>query len=109
MNKNEFTIVLIGDSGSGKTSIISKYFNRSFDFVEATNGINLSFKEINLNNNTKIKLNIWDTPGVGILRSMIRFPLKSNCDGIILTYLINKKSSFDNIFEIWINEIEKIN
>jgi len=108
MNKNEFSIVLIGDSGSGKTSIISKYFNRSFDFVEATNGINLSFKEINLNNNTKIKLNIWDTPGVGILRSMIRFPLKSNCDGIILTYLINKKSSFDNIFEIWINEIEKI-
>ena len=108
MNKNEFSIVLIGDSGSGKTSIISKYFNRKFDCVEANVGINVSFQEINLNNNTKIQLKIWDTPGVGILRPMIRFPLKFNCDGIILTYLINSKSSFDNIFEIWINEIEKI-
>ena len=65
-NKISYRIVLLGNSGLGKTSIICRYINNSFDSNSIrTNGATYTSKEIILNEleNKKIIFDIWDTAG----------------------------------------------
>ena len=55
-------------------------------------------------NETKIKLQIWDTCGQEKFRSMIT-SFYRNTSLAILTYAINEKQSFYNI-ENWLNELK---
>jgi Ras-related protein Rab-2A len=58
-----FKFILVGDTGVGKTSLISRFidgeFNVNHDF---TIGVEFGFKNITINNKI-IKLQIWDTAG----------------------------------------------
>mgnify|MGYP001153341496 CR=1 FL=1 len=57
-------LVVLGDSGVGKTTLIHKYVNNEFraDF-KSTIGADFTAKEIVVENNYKIDLQIWDTAG----------------------------------------------
>ena len=58
-------VVLIGESGVGKTSIISRYISNTFSSVLiSTPGANFTSKTIFLQDeNQSIKFEIWDTAG----------------------------------------------
>ncbi len=102
-----YKIVLIGESGVGKTSIISRYINNTFDLqVLTSSSAQFISKTITLSDDTALKLDIWDTAGQEKFRSLAKIFYK-DAKVIILVYDITNKMSFDNIKNYWFNEIEE--
>ena len=102
-------IFLLGDSLTGKTSIITRFVEFGFkEEMMKTIGIDNYIKEIELKNRKKIKIQIYDTAGQEQYRSNAFTILKTKCEGIVLIYSITDEDSFNNIFEYWINELNNI-
>ena len=99
-------VVLIGESGVGKTSIISRYMNDRFSAVlGSTPGANFTTKTVFLEEeNQSIKYEIWDTAGQEKYRSLAKVFYK-NASICILVYEITRKASFDELKKYWIGEV----
>ena len=80
-------VVLIGESGVGKTSIISRYISNTFSSVLlATPGANFTTKTVFLKDkNESIKFEIWDTAGQEKYRALAKVFYK-NAAICILVY-----------------------
>ena len=98
-------VVLVGDSGVGKTSIISQFTSNRFDPLcpaslnsQFTSKI-LEFKEYN----QSLKFDIWDTVGQEQYRSLAKIFYK-DASVIILVYDITSSSSFNSIKDYWYSE-----
>ena len=100
-------IVLIGESGVGKTSIINRYISDTFSPVlTATPGASFATKTVFLKEyNQSIKFEIWDTAGQEKYRALAKVFYK-NASVVILVYDICRKESFDQLKQYWINEIK---
>ncbi|CAI8039448.1 Ras-related protein Rab-10 [Geodia barretti] len=99
-----FKLLLIGDSGVGKTCVLFRYADDTFNttFI-STIGIDFKIKTIELEGK-KIKLQIWDTAGQERFHT-ITTSYYRGAMGIILVYDITNQKSFDNI-QKWLNNIE---
>ena len=110
MSENEAVqckVVLIGESGVGKTSIILRYITNLFNPRQlATQGASYVSKIIEVKKNQKIKFELWDTAGEEKYRSIARV-FYQNASVCILVYDITRKASFDEIKNFWINEIKQ--
>ena len=104
----EIKVVLIGDSGVGKSSIISQYINHKFDpSCEASTNSEFSTKIVDYpEHNISLKFNIWDTMGQEKYRSLTKIFYK-NADVVILVYDVTCEESFDSIKNYWYNEVIK--
>lgn len=102
-----FKVVLVGESGVGKTSIISKYTLNDFKSQRLpTTGANFVQKTIILEEENKsIKFEIWDTAGQEQYRSLAKVFYK-NATVCILVFDITRKSSFDELKNYWVNEVK---
>ncbi|CAH8504494.1 unnamed protein product [Schistosoma guineensis] len=109
-----FKILLIGDSGVGKTCLLVRYVEESFvpTFI-STIGIDFKIKTIELEGK-KIKLQIWDTAGQERFHT-ITSSYYRGAMGIMLIYDITSRQTFDNIqtwmnrtFSLASNEVEKL-
>ncbi|VDP20018.1 unnamed protein product [Soboliphyme baturini] len=100
-----FKILLIGDSGVGKTCLLFRFSEDSFNnsFI-STIGIDFKIRTIELDGK-KIKLQIWDTAGQERFRT-ITTAYYRGAMGILLVYDITNEKSFDNI-KNWIRNIEE--
>ena len=106
--KNPLSIktTLIGDSGVGKTCIIRRYISNDFSFnLSSTNGVSYSKKELIIDNK-KIQLDIWDTAGQEEYRSLGKHFYKDSYI-VLLIYNIAKRESFDNLKNIWYEDLLK--
>ena len=100
-------IVLLGETGVGKTSIITRYISNSFSEVVMTStGSSFFSRKIDFNDNIKVKLQIWDTAGQERYRSLAKIFYQSAA-AAILVYDVTLRSSFENIKTYWANEIKK--
>ena len=101
-------IVLIGECGVGKTSIISSYIKNEFS-NEVPSSLTASFatKETNLTlNENIIQFDIWDTAGQELFRAVNKiFYVDANI--VILVYDVTNKNSFYELKNYWYNEILK--
>ena len=98
-------ILILGDSGVGKTSILIKYINNKFDESHiATIGVDYMDKTIKYKN-INIKLQIWDTSGQEKFRSIAR-NFYRNSDAIFIVFDLNNKHTYNNIKQ-WINDVEE--
>lgn len=96
----EIKLILLGEPGVGKTSIIGRYVHDTFDNnMPSSNSICYVGKIIK-KNNIKIKLNIWDTIGQEKFRSISKIFLKDT-KIVILVYSITSKESFNNL-DYWL-------
>lgn len=100
-----FKILLIGDSGVGKTCILCRFSDDSFNpsFI-STIGIDFKMKTIELNGK-KIKLQIWDTAGQERFYT-ITSTYYRGAMGIMLVYDITDGKSFDSIGK-WLRNIDE--
>ena len=99
--------VLIGETAVGKTSIITQYINNEFNLdVKSSVGVDSLIKEIEIEN-TKIKFELWDTPGQEIYTSANKIFMK-NTDIALIVYDITNKKSFENLNEFY-EELIKMN
>ena len=99
-----FKIVLIGDSGVGKTNILSRYINNEFSLAtQSTVGVEFGSKIIKKNGKV-IKLQIWDTAGQERYKSITSAYYKGS-KGAFVVYDITRKTTYDNI-DKWIGELK---
>lgn len=100
-----FKLLLIGDSGVGKTCVLFRFSEDAFNstFI-STIGIDFKIRTIELDGK-KIKLQIWDTAGQERFRT-ITTAYYRGAMGIMLVYDITNEKSFDNIRN-WIRNIEE--
>nr|CAH8832834.1 unnamed protein product [Trichobilharzia regenti] len=100
-----FKLLLIGDSGVGKTSILFRFSEDEFNstFI-ATIGIDFKIRTLEMDGK-KIKLQIWDTAGQERFRT-ITTAYYRGAMGIMLVYDVTNGNSFDNI-STWMNNISQ--
>ena len=95
-------IVLIGNSGVGKTNLLSRFATDQFS-ENTMNTIGVDFSSINVTINDKLaKVQIWDTAGQEKYRAMTN-SYYQNTDGALVVYDITDRQSYDEL-ESWINE-----
>ena len=100
-----FKIIILGDTGVGKTSILEKYVDHVFSDIHiSTIGIDFYVKTIEYNNK-KYKLQMWDTAGQEKFSNLIRSYFK-NCSVAIVVYDMSDYDSFLKI-ESWIENFQK--
>ena len=99
-------LVFIGDSGVGKTCIISRFTQGIFENnVNSTRGASYSNKIIDVNG-TPLSLDIWDTAGQETYKSLTKYFYKG-AKMALLVYDITRKESFDNIKSFWYDQIKE--
>ena len=95
-------VVLLGESGVGKTSIIAQFTSGKFD-PDCVTSLSAQFisKTIEFENLQKaIKFDIWDTAGQEKYRALAKIFYK-DAKAIILVYDITDQRSFDEVKSYW--------
>ena len=103
MVEKELKIILLGESGVGKSSIILRYYKDKFDpHLPSTFGSTFIKKDLKRDNIT-YKLNIWDTTGQEKYHSVTQLFIRDT-DIAILVYSIDDVNSFKKL-DFWYKTI----
>lgn len=102
-NLRSHKVVLIGDSGVGKSSLVNSLFNRYKESESSTIGC-----AYNLYKSKKYKtsLGLWDTAGQERFRSIIKVYFR-NAHGVIFVFDLTNPKSYENITE-WFDHVDNI-
>ena len=96
-------LIMVGESGVGKTSLIRRYTNNIFNTNHLeTIGIEFFNKEERINDQI-IQIKLWDTAGQEIFHSLTK-NFYRKADGIIIVYDITNKESFERIQD-WVKSV----
>jgi small GTP-binding protein len=102
-----FKIVILGETGVGKTSIISQYIDSIFqEDLQATTGGSFSSKTYTYDNGKLLKLEIWDTAGQERYRSLTKMFYK-DAGAAVLVYDITSNFSFEELKNYWAEQIKE--
>ena len=102
LNDTTCKVVLVGDTGVGKTCIIKRFVNDEYsEIMEATISSTYICKTIDIKKYKKlITYNIWDTAGQEMYRALAKnFYLNASIG--ILVYDIRARESFNSIKDYW--------
>ena len=101
-----YKILLLGDCAVGKSCLLLRYCENSFQESHlATIGLDFRLKTITLENNRKIRIQIWDTAGEDRFRAITKNYYKG-AHGIILIYDVTDQQSFQHIKD-WVDKIKE--
>ena len=107
-NSEKIKVVLIGESGTGKTSIIQRFSYNLFD-SNCASSISSQYisKTIDLKDiNQSLKFDIWDTAGQEKYRSMAKLFYK-DAKIILFVYDITSLNSFNELRNYWITQVKE--
>eukprot|EP00127_Corallochytrium_limacisporum_P007419 Clim_evm22s251 gene=Clim_evmTU22s251 len=96
-------ILLIGDSGVGKSSLMMRFLDDKFEELDATIGVDFRFKVMNVDGKT-VQLTIWDTAGQERFRTLTSSYYRG-AHGVILAYDVANKQTFENVTN-WLDELD---
>eukprot|EP00761_Pharyngomonas_kirbyi_P008402 gb/GECH01008413.1/.p1 GENE.gb/GECH01008413.1/~~gb/GECH01008413.1/.p1 ORF type:complete len:202 (+),score=44.77 gb/GECH01008413.1/:1-606(+) len=100
-----FKLLLIGDSGVGKSSLVLRFSDGTFsDSYVSTLGVDFKIRTLVLDGK-KFKLQIWDTAGQERFKT-ITTAYYRGAHGVIIVYDITSRKSFNNV-SMWLNQIDK--
>ena len=107
-NEESIKVVLLGESGVGKTSIISQFTKGLFNQdIMSTNGATFSTKKKEFKEQNKIlSFEIWDTAGQEKYRSLAKMFFK-DAAVTLLVYDITNKDSFIEIKDYWMDLVKE--
>ena len=88
-----YKVILVGDSGVGKTCLLSMYIKGVCGPTIPTIAVEFCTKEIELNDGTKVKVQLWDTAGQERFKSLAMTYYRK-AYGILLLFDVTKRSSF---------------
>jgi Ras-related protein Rab-11A len=98
-----FVVVLIGDSGVGKSNLLSRFTRNEFNMEsKSTIGVEFATRSVPCESKT-IKAQIWDTAGQERYRA-ITSAYYRGAVGALLVYDISKKQTFENV-DRWLTEL----
>ena len=91
-----FKILIIGESGVGKTAIMQRFCENTFEPVYiSTVGVDFKPKVIKVNNKT-VKMQLWDTAGQDRFRNITASYYRGT-QGVLIVYDVSDKTSFDKV------------
>ena len=98
------SVVLIGDSGVGKSNLLLRFTRNEVDLDSKTTiGVEFATRSLSIQGKT-IKAQIWDTAGQERYRA-ITSAYYRGAVGALLVYDITKKNTFESV-ERWLNELK---
>ena len=99
-----FKVLLIGDAGVGKSSMLLRFTDDAFEEqMASTIGVDFRVKTLELSGKT-CKLTIWDTAGQERFRTLTSSYYRG-CHGIIVVFDVNERETFENLPR-WLDELE---
>ena len=99
-------IILVGEPGTGKTSLINTAVGKKFEEGKELSSIKCSYVKLTkVIEDTEYNINLWDTIGQERFRSLTKVFFK-NSDIVIFVFDITQKQSFDDL-EYWFKIIEE--
>ena len=99
-----FKLIAIGDSSVGKSCLTTQAVRNNFmEFYQATVGFEFLTFNLRMNSNV-VKLQIWDTCGQEVYKSLIS-NFYRNCSLALIVYAINNRTSFEHA-ENWLNDLK---
>lgn len=102
---DKVTLIMIGDSNTGKSSILTRFANASFSPIY-TPTVGTSFEMIKTSFYGNIlNLRIWDTSGQVRFKANTR-PYYKGVNGVMVVYDVTNEDSFKNI-NYWIKYVRK--
>jgi len=103
LNENSlYKVIIIGDSGVGKTQFYNRWFYNKAEPTKATVNFGFGIKSYRVNSQI-VKVQLWDTAGQERYRALARQYYRG-AHGVILMYTITDEDSFTNIGR-WIQEV----
>ncbi|KAK4800019.1 hypothetical protein SAY86_025384 [Trapa natans] len=99
-----FKILLIGDSGVGKSSLLVSFISSSVEDLAPTVGVDFKIKLLAIGGK-RLKLTIWDTAGQERFRTLTSSYYR-NAQGILLVYDVTQRETFTNLSNVWAKEAE---
>ncbi|XP_059629572.1 uncharacterized protein LOC132272437 [Cornus florida] len=99
-----FKLLMIGDSGVGKSSLLLSFTSDTFEDLSPTIGVDFKVKHVSVGGK-KLKLAIWDTAGQERFRTLTSSYYRG-AQGIIMVYDVTRRETFTNLSDIWAKEID---
>ncbi len=99
-----YKMVLVGDSGVGKTSLCWTLHGRPGNATLATTGVDMLNKPYRLEGHT-VLLQLWDTAGMERFEAVTRTAF-NRARGVVLVYAVDDRRSFENAQVRWRRAIE---
>ncbi|KAG0455839.1 hypothetical protein HPP92_023627 [Vanilla planifolia] len=104
----QIKVVLLGDQGVGKTSLVKRYVEKSFrSEYKATLCADFVTKEVAHEETTLVTVQIWDTAGEESFNSL-ETGYHRDVDGCVLVFDINKRKTFANIDKWYSQFLEQV-
>jgi len=102
-----FKFIVVGDTHVGKSCLLKRFSDGTFSTsFETTIGVEFGARIISVMNKD-IKLQVWDTAGQEIFRTITKQYYRCSCAALVV-YDITKRTSFINI-DGWVREIKAAN
>lgn len=100
-----FKILLIGDSGVGKSSLLLSFISQqALQDLSPTIGVDFKIKLLTVGGK-KVKLTIWDTAGQERFGTLTTSYYRG-AHGIVLVYDVTRRETFTNLADIWAKDVE---
>ncbi|WWC87037.1 uncharacterized protein L201_001922 [Kwoniella dendrophila CBS 6074] len=98
--------VLLGDSATGKSSLLIRLTDDRFDMTEPTLGVEFGSRIISVGEEGKrVKVQCWDTAGTESFRSITRSYFRGAA-GALLVYDVTRRESFEHVTS-WLEDLRK--
>ncbi|KAF1766319.1 hypothetical protein GCK72_006275 [Caenorhabditis remanei] len=104
--KNKAKIVVLGDSGVGKTSIIYRHrYGAHYRPVNATIGASFVSFDVGSDRDEMVRLQVWDTAGQERFRCMVPMYMR-NADAALIVYDVTDRNTFEDV-EKWLKDLDR--
>lgn len=104
-NEYLFKVLVIGETSTGKTSFIKQYVDQYFSrSYKATVGIDFALKTIQLNENTLVRLQLWDVAGQERFGTMTRAYYKGAL-GAFIVFDLERAHTLESVIK-WKNDLD---
>lgn len=99
-----FKVLMVGDSGVGKSSILMRSTDNVFEPMQPTIGVDFKVKTFNMDNR-RVKMTIWDTAGQERFRTLTSAYYRG-AHGVVLVYDVSNRQTFESLQQVWLKEFE---
>ena len=107
MSIESFKVVLVGESGVGKTSMITQFIDQTFqEDQQSTTGGTFSTKDVICNGSKILRFEIWDTAGQEKYRSLTTMFYK-DANAAVMVYDVTRAESFEELKNYWAKQIKE--
>ena len=107
MSIESFKVVLVGESGVGKTSMITQFIDQIFqEDQQSTTGGTFSTKDVICEGSKILRFEIWDTAGQEKYRSLTTMFYK-DANAAVMVYDVTRAESFEELKNYWAKQIKE--